>query len=70
MIGGMEHLSYKARLKELGLLSLEKRNLWGDIIMAFQYLKLAYKEDGVGRFTRACSDRTRGNKFKLKQSKF
>ncbi|KFQ33979.1 hypothetical protein N332_14414, partial [Mesitornis unicolor] len=70
MIKELEHLSYKDRLRELGLFSLEKRRLWGHLIETFQYLRGAYKKYGEELFIRTCSNRMRGNGFKLQKDKF
>ena len=69
MIRGLEQLSCEERLRELGLFSLEKRRFWGNPVLAFQYLKGPYKKAGKGLFMRACSGRTRGNVFKMKEGR-
>jgi len=43
---------------------------WGHLIAAIQYFKGVYKNDAEQFFTRACSDRTRGNHFKLKDRRY
>ncbi|GAB0181437.1 triadin [Grus japonensis] len=70
LIRELEHLSCEDRLRELGLFSLEKRRLQGDLRAAFQDLKGVYTKFGEGLLTRACCDRTRGNGFKLKEVRF
>jgi len=70
MTRGVEHLSYEERLRELGWFSLQQRRLQGDLVAAFQCLPGAYKKAAEGLFTRACSDRTRGSGFKLKEGRF
>ena len=70
MTKGLEHLSCEDRLRQLALFSLEKRRLWGDLTVACQHLKGAYRKAGEGLFTRACSDRMRSNGFKLQEGRF
>lgn len=68
LIREMQHLSCEGRLRALGLFSLEKTWLLGDLIVPFKYLKAACKKDGATLFTRVCNDRTRRNSFKLRVS--
>lgn len=42
-----------------------KEKAWGDLSVAFQYLKGTYEKEGEGFSTRTFSDRTRENDLTL-----
>lgn len=70
MTEGLEHLSYELRLSELGLFSLAKRRLRGDLVSVYKHLMGGNTEEGARLFPVVSRDRTRGDGHCLKHRTF
>ena len=70
MTKGLKQLSYEERLSKLGLFSLVKRRLRGNLINVYKYLRCRRQRDEARFFSVVCGNRTRGNGHKLKDRRF
>ena len=61
---GLETKPYEARLKDLGMFSLEKRRLRGDMIALFKYLKGCHTEEVQDLFSMLPECGTQNNGLK------
>ena len=64
MMKGLKHLLYEERIRELGLCNLEKAQ--GVLSEVYEYLKGRFKENVARIFLVVHTDKTRGNRQKLK----
>ncbi|CAM5121826.1 unnamed protein product [Eretmochelys imbricata] len=70
MIRGMENLPCERRLKELGLFSLTKRRLRGDMIALYKYIRGINTGEGEELFKLSTNVHTRTNGYELVIRKF
>ena len=65
LVEGLEGTSYQEWLRTLGLSSLERRRLRGDLVALYSFLRRGSGEGGAELFSPVPSVRMRGNGSKL-----
>ncbi|KAK4831727.1 hypothetical protein QYF61_018857 [Mycteria americana] len=70
MVKGLESKTYEEQLRSLGLFTLEKRRLRGDLIPVYNFLKGGSGGGGADLLSLGTSDRTPENGMKLHPGKF
>ena len=65
MLPGMEGISYEERWTKLGLFSLERWRLRGDLIEVYKIMKGIDRVNSWKLFPRSEMTNTRGHKFKV-----
>ncbi|KAF7241624.1 Monoacylglycerol lipase ABHD2 [Varanus komodoensis] len=70
LVAGLQGMPYEARLRELGLFSLEKRRLRGDMLATYRYVRGCHMEMGKDLFSPAEEGRTFSNGAKLREPRF
>ncbi|GAB0188298.1 hypothetical protein GRJ2_001295100 [Grus japonensis] len=70
VVKGLKGKTYEEQLRSLGLFSLEKRRLRGDLMAVYPFLKEDSRGGGADLLFLLTSNRTRENGMKLRQGKF
>ena len=65
MLPGLGGMPYEDRLREVGLFSLERRRMRGDLIEVYKMLRGIDRVDSQRIFPRAGMVATRGHRFKV-----
>ena len=65
MVNGLEHLPYEGRLQQLGLFSLEKRRLRGDVIEVYKIMHGVENVERETFFSLSQNTRIQGHPIKM-----
>ena len=70
ILPGLGGMPYEDRLRELGLFSLERRRMRGDLIEVYKMLRGIHRVDSERLFPRAGMVATRGHRFRVLGSRY